>query len=207
MRIFTTLSFILIILALGCANRKSKSLENHSIITEIYTQEEIEDLKKVMIFFESRICESKVFSLKDTYKCYDDYLFGIKKKIKDEDINFNFLAIDDLEKLQEIIGDKSFNQIWNYKIVKEKNNEIILVNNKGKYMEFLNKYSEDNKKIQSYYNLLKSSSGYISPSIIFDIFINKNYYNLNDERDKLLIAIHCLTANKQVNLNKKNRLK
>ncbi|MBK8627678.1 MAG: hypothetical protein IPN86_19590 [Saprospiraceae bacterium] len=67
--------------------------------------------------------------------------------------------------------------------------------NKGKYLDYLEKeISQINPKTKLYIEKF-SMAGDISPSIFADVVKNYGEYDIEDERIRLLIAIHYLTIN------------
>ena len=70
------------------------------------------------------------------------------------------------------------------------------VNIKGRYFQIIKDLSKENDRIFYYKENLERLDG-LSPSSITEILKNYKFYNLEDSRVKLMIAIHYLTVNSQ----------
>ncbi|MEN8123272.1 MAG: hypothetical protein ABFS35_23245 [Bacteroidota bacterium] len=66
----------------------------------------------------------------------------------------------------------------------------------SKYVDFLELFGKESEVVNNYYEDLMSC-GDISPTMVADVLINHAQYDIQDERIRLLIAIHYLTLNDQ----------
>jgi len=172
-----------------------QTLDSKTDINQIFSKTEIDDLNRILYFFESKICQTD-----KKMECYQNFFIDMAKT--EETGNFE-LNIDfrDQKKLYESINAYTFNEIWLYGLAlpypdNPDTMKYITINQNGKYFEFLESLSEDSEKIKNYRETM-ILAGDISPTTFHDVLMNYKYYDISDIRIRLFIAIHYLTLNDQ----------
>lgn len=197
------ISIFIIVFLLGCHSPK-KSIDNYKEIIKIFNQEETNDLKKILSFFDSAVCKSENLNKNDLNNCYNQYFKRMKVEEKRTG-NFEIqISYQEQKKLINHLNVNTFNQIWTkYKTNYDKLDtlEILSFNLNGKFVAFLKEFGETNNKIHSYQERLEAV-GDISPTMMGDIVVNYTDYNISDDRIRLFIAIHYLTLNQQFEARK-----
>ena len=202
MKIQTVLiSFI--ILVIGCQSNP-KSLRDYEEVNKIFQEKEIEDLERIVDFFNESICKSEKLENTNVLDCYELY-FKRMRKAEETGIVEIQIPYQEQEKLMREIDLNSFNQIWSYGKTWRKNSdtlEVVNIKYDGKYIKFLKEFGKENIKAKNYVDRFEAV-GDISPSMFADVLMNYKEYDVRDERIKLLIAIHYLTQNEQYKIHEK----
>jgi len=197
------LLLIITIFALSCNSQRQNDLSNDEAIKESFNKSEIKDLSKIQRFFDQSIGVTDYTNEKEILKAYSDF-FKVNTEIEmasEIKIPFSISAQKDLNNQL----DKSFfDEIWIYRETIANNTGDTLtdmeLNLSGKFVAFLKKQGLQDKKFENYYKTI-SLAGDVSPSLVAVIAKNFNDYDIEDPKIRLLIAIHYLTIND--NLNKK----
>ncbi|WP_299680905.1 hypothetical protein [uncultured Tenacibaculum sp.] len=199
-KIIYTLLFLVLI---NCSTKKeSNSLYSDTLIQKTFTKNEIKDLQKILDFFNSEICKSAQENIND---CYLNYCSKIRTEIKKHGM---YKVHIDFQKQYEIykqINSNTFSEIWLFQQslpLRERKDTLKYLgfNNNSKYIKFLNEYGKENKAVKDYVNSFNIASDF-GPSMISQVIMNYEAFQIEDIKSKLLIAIHYLTLNDQ-NLRK-----
>jgi hypothetical protein len=197
---------VLSIFLLSCSTSENIQLDSTKTITEYFNKYEIKDLQLLLDFFNQEICTSKESDSDYLNQCYEKYCTEIKSEMSlrtslNPKIDYNKQL-----NMYEKINKTTFNKIWKIeKSLDLRTNENVKdlgLNYNGKYLDFLKKYGEDNKAVQSYFESIKTS-GDISPSTNAIIIKEYKLLDISDIRTKLIIAIHYLTLNDKLNRKEK----
>jgi hypothetical protein len=198
-----TIVISLIIFVIGCQSNP-KSLEDYKDVNKIFEANEIEDLEKIVDFFNESICKSENLESTNVLNCYEQYFKRMRKAEETGNVEMR-ISYQEQEKLMKEINLNTFNQIWTYgKTWKKGSDTLEVVNIKydSKYIKFLKEFGKGNIKAKNYVERFEAV-GDISPSMFADVLINYKDYDVRDERIKLLIAIHYLTQNEQFKIREK----
>ncbi len=196
-KIFIFLGLLLSLKA--CTSEPPNLLANESLITQIFSAQEIENLHTILTFFEEAIgVQSKDDDPQITakYHSYIDELYGQMRKGKS---NLT-IPIEEQLAMYETIDTQTFNQIWTLgagykKKWKGDTLRVIHLNYEGKYKSFLKLAADSIPIIKEKYYDRFHAVGHISPSMKADLIINKEQFDLKDIKIRLVFAIHYLTLN------------
>nr|WP_321485116.1 hypothetical protein [uncultured Draconibacterium sp.] len=189
------------VIALACSTQKQNDLSNDKAIRAYFNENEIQNLTKIQRFFDKSIGVTDYTNEEEISSKYSDFFklnseIGMVSEIK---IPFSMGAQNDLNKR---LDKAFFNNIWIFKELKSNTTAAIVttmeLNPNGKFVKFIEKQGRQNKKFENYYNTIRVAGG-ITPSLVFNIAKNFNDYNIRDPQTRLLIAIHYLTINDNVN--------
>ena len=190
---------LVLLFLLGCSSESQDSLEFNDTVKSIFSTPEIEDLNKILTFFESEIFEKAETDCSSISTCYQP--FFDKMKSNEEAGEFNIeISFEKQQKLYQSIDSSTFNQIWSFSWGTVRNGDsrdtlkMMLWNNEGKYFEFLEKFAKEEVVVQNYYETY-TKAGTISPSMVAGLIMYHDKYDIKDIRFRLLIAIHYLTLN------------
>lgn len=196
MRKFIAL-FILTLLCIRCSNTSELKLANDSTISSVFNPTEIEDLSKILSFFEHQICSVEKMETSNIEACYQSFLERIKRETENGLIPLH-ISFKEQKTLYQQIKDSTFNQIWvfNQQTMPNSNDTLksIGLKHNGKYIEFLSEYGKLNSVIDTYYNNY-IASGDLGPSMVNELIQNYQVYDLSQVNIRLIIAIHYLTLN------------
>ena len=197
------LKSILIGIALfsSCQNADYKLTNN-----ETFSKTETNELIGLLQMFDKSICEIEKIDERNIQECYNSFSKRIWNEIQEEDYSIG-LTKELQHKLTSNLSDELKNEIWfkgkgvinrrypiNSKNIYPDTVESISLN-QNKYFKFLkNEVAKVNSNTKKYFERLEAV-GDISPSMFADVAQNYSKYNINDERLKLLFAIHYLTLN------------
>lgn len=182
-----------ILLTLNSCKQNETNLSQYPLIKETFNKSEIVDLEKILTFFDYQIHqEFKTKSIKD------DYSFFYKKSLKDLENGIMYIgfSLRQQDSLFREINQKTISEIWNKgKSFKETDTvNIIYLKTDSKYIEFLKSLGKKNNYIKSYTDDLTNFLD-ITPHQSYFFTNNYDSLNFNDDRVRLIIAIHYLTLN------------
>lgn len=197
------LLFLTIIILFSCTEIRQDSLSKDDTMQMIFNKNEIIDLLEILNFFEQSIGLSDNYSVDEFQKAYSDF-FNLNKEIKmSSELRFSFDYTDEMNLFGKI-DTLTMKEIWENQLVRLMRSTdsmyVFKINYNGKYMRFLQRLGEQDKKIENYYNTIKVASD-ITPALVADIAINYKDYNINDPKVRLVIAIHYLTLSEKLNRN------
>lgn len=200
----TNLFIVLLLFLSSCTyeNNLRKGLENDSYLTEYFTQGEIKELEKIIVFVDSLILTNNIHI--DINKAYHYYLDSINN-MSDEDFR-NELPFDENIKYKFLfnLDNELFDEIW------EKQNTAQLVhtrdttlhnlenfitidlNIKGKYLQMLNEIEDKNMLFKEIYNDSQAIGG-LPPTLITGFFYYNHKYDFNEIHYRLWAAILLLS--------------
>jgi hypothetical protein len=193
-----TLISIVVILTISFSNSFGKKLESDRIVKEVFTETEIVELKKILIFFDTEICN--LFNKANLYDCYEDY-FAKHQENDSLGILDPMIPYENQLELFSSLDSSFISKIWeltvSYKVREDKYYEIYNLNSNRKYGEFLKLLASKNRKFVNYAKSLENA-GAISPSMIGGLIMFYEKYNIKDEKVRLVFAIHYLTLNDEI---------
>lgn len=194
---FKPLRLFSILILLSCSGKVETGSEWDPSIYQIFNEEEIEGLNKIVAFFESQICGNDKISQKECYNVFFDRL------MEDVDANSNLVVTIDFSEqkafYQRLKAD-TFNEIWGFGKMKTATSDetfrYLQFAKEGKYISFLKEFAKKHAFIEDYHEAFINSGG-LSPSIIANTLYNGPQYDIEDKNIRLSIAIHYLTLNDQ----------
>lgn len=190
-----------ILLALTNCSVSQDILEDNKTFKQTFSKTEIQDLQLLFDFFNESICSDR--ETQDLTNCYQDFFTRMEKSEETGEIQLN-ISFDEQQKIYDEFSDSTFNEIWTlccWRVFRENPMDtfrMVYINLEGKYFEFLKKTGDNDKVINQYFQTLQTA-GDLTPSLIAGLLVNHKYYNIEDIRVKLIVAIHYLTLNDQFN--------
>jgi len=198
------IKLIAIVLLIGFSANAQGKLHLNSTIKSVFNEAEIRDLELVMDFFKERICSSKVLDEKNEIDCYKNFIKRALYLAKKGD-EITIVPLFKQKELYSKINQTTFDEIWEFGYLWNPNSpdtlKVIDFNTKGKYSEYLKNLGEDSRLIERYYESFINAIG-ISPSL-WAFLLEQKYYNIEDIRLRLVIAISYLTINDYGQRNEK----
>jgi len=193
---------LILLTIIGCAHTSQK-LGDSEEIHNYFSDQEILDLQKVVTFFEVYVCESAGLNRSHFSECYNTYFERMHADIPSGHVDFQ-IPVDEQQFLLEGLDSSTFNKVWGYCKIWTKHTDTLqafCLKPSSNYTEFLRAFGRKNHKAMQYGTTLETTGG-MSPSIFADVIINHREYDIKDERVKLILAIHCLTANEDQRISK-----
>ena len=206
------LGFLLtILLLLACSENKPKTLkemESDKLLSESFTENELEDLSKIVEFFESQICLDEGKS-KD--ECYFEFNKSTIEDFSQKGIDYKVPINYKLqEELYSEIDTIFFKEIWvhpKFFIGKDFKTEIIEeaynLNLFGKYILFLKSLKNEDVLFRDFYKIFNSVNeiSFGVQAYAFNQFELKEFKGI---KRRLFFAIYYLTVNDKMH-NYKSR--
>ncbi len=190
---------IALLILVGCSGTNQEHLESNSTVTGVFNKSEIQDLAKILKFFDEQICATQQVDISKLSDCYQSFFERMEEAEKTGSIEIK-IPFSEQQNLYRQINDSTFNEIWHFGKSSYRNSpdtlRSISLKYNSKYVNFLKELGTDDKIIKNYYDNFKASGG-ISPSMVASLLVNYDNYNINDIRVRLVIAIHYLTMNDQ----------
>lgn len=190
---------IALIVLIGCSTTSQEDLKSNSTITTVFNESEIRDLTKILEFFNEQICATQQVDIIKLSDCYQSFFKRMAEAEKTGNIEIK-IPFEEQQNLYNQINESTFNEIWNFGKSWNRNSpdtlKYIRFRYNGKYVKFLKELSNDDKIIKNYHDSFEAA-GDISPSMIAGLLMNYDYYNINDLRVRLVVAVHYLTMNDQ----------
>lgn len=192
------LSILVLICLVSCAPDAPRQgyLRSDALIKLHFNNYQIKDLETVMSFFEIQICGSLPASPESAADCYKAYLKNLSANSNIGEMNLN-LPINLQDQTLASIRPVTFDGIWVRKpeIDFNENNNSFALKYGGQYNNFLNAMAKENEAIQQYVDVF-NQAGTITPSMIANVLLNYENFDLDQQRGRLFITIHYLTLNK-----------
>ena len=188
-----------------CSPAFETKLASDSTITKIFSTTEIENLSKILDFFEGQICSIEKVEIANTLGCYSSFFERMQKGAEDGEIPID-ISFDQQKILYQNIDRSTFDEIWGFnKMWRHISSDPLKsmgFNYDGKYVDFLGEYGKLNPIIYEYYDTYQQA-GDISPSMVAGLVKNHQAYDISQVNIRLIIAIHYLTINDQYLRNEK----
>jgi len=174
-----------------------KTQYSTSDLTNNFTIEQNNDLKKIHAFFLNQICNNEEKVFKKCFKNNHDFTAANGFDPIIENIDFS-----EQKKIYSLISKSTFDEIWNFGKQTRKingkyvNYKSIGFNGSGKYYDYLLDLSRNNRFVQEYLESI-SNTGTFDLMIFFQyrMKLNKSIINIEDYNIQLLIAIQYLSTN------------
>ncbi len=196
MRLLILLSLILTVISCSWTNEK---LADNQTIKLTFDSDEINDLQKILTFFESQICKTENISSNNVKKCYESFFMRMEKAEETGNIDIK-ISFDTQLTLYEEIDSATFYQLWTFNRSWRRDSPDTLksmtYNYNGKYVKFIKAFGEEDRVVNDYYESFQAV-GDIGPNMVARILKMYKDYDTDDIRIRLLIAIHYLTMNDQ----------
>ena len=206
---------IAVLLFIGCSEQEEfttyDEMKSDKFMSDFFADNELQDLAKIVDFFESEMVEkyseSKKYNLQETYK-----KFNIADSIEYRK-NFSYLIFLNFKKQKELYKKLDSNlvyKIWVHprsintkKLIKEE----LFIRCYGEYLNFLKKVGENDLKYRMFKRYAQGIENQCGISIrnTIDLTINYRFFNTEDIKTRLLFAVHYLSTNEeliQTRLNK-----
>lgn len=195
--------FLSVILFFSCSKKEASTfteMKSDELLSESFTDSELENLAKIVDFFESQICSDTNENIEN---CYNDFLRKDSINLVDD----NFMKTIDYEKqtlLYSELDSVFFNDFFDVGIgrtFQENNTEIKYeyyhLKVVEKYGDFLKKLSKIDKFKNEYYIAVERSNELISPTtpVILTLFY-KNW-SKKDIKVRLIYSFHYLIFNEE----------
>jgi len=189
---------ILLPTIISCSPKDQKISENMTI-KSVFDSAEIRDLEKILMFFETQICQNENVSTENVQNCYQSFFIRMEKAEEIGSIDLK-ISFESQLKLYKEIDSATFNQIWTFNQSWKKNSldtlKSITYNCNGKFVRFLETFAKEDEVVKEYYNSFQLA-GDIGPTMVARLRKLHKDYDTHDIRIRLLIAIHYLTLNDQ----------
>lgn len=177
----------------------SQPLDQDPLINYYFNKEEINDLQSIIYFFDRHVTQDCDQGVPACLSAYAEALADTM--IATQEIPDIF---DDtlLTSMLDSLSPKLFSEIWHYASRKK---EISLDSTyhfwemnyhlDGRYFKYLSASSYITDTTLKYYVEPAEATRDMSPSMVTYPLLNHHQYDLNNERNRLIFAIHCITLN------------
>ncbi|WP_347175152.1 hypothetical protein [Polaribacter uvawellassae] len=192
-----------IVLFISCAKDETstfKEMKADTLLSESFSTYELNDLAKIVDFFESQICKK----YGDLNKC--DIQKAYKKFNVADSISYprylNFIDFKKQKELYNKITPKLKYKIWAHPFTIEGKKEIkdvLWIRGNGDYINFLKRVGNSKKEFEIFKKYAEEIelSNDLSVKNEWDLALNYRFYDSKDIKFRLLIAIHYLSLNEQ----------
>lgn len=194
------ISIFFILGLLSCSSSNHEQLLTDSTINSIYKTNEVEELSKILTYFQNEICSKQLTSISDTLECFRAYMDFLKSNMHSDSINLQINFSSQQEFYNEI-SQEMFTDIWevswkirSYSNSKKDTLKAIGYNSSGRFMELVKQTGNDHESIKRYHYAIESAGG-LSPTAMGDLMAFPENYDISDVRIRLIIAVHYLTFN------------
>lgn len=194
--LLTGIFIIQYFLTTGCnSDSNLKDLNENETFTSVFTKSQIEDIAKILDFFDKSICKGRFMESK--VKCYENFNLKVIKTIREDNVVETDLPIQNQLEMYKCISDSVFNLFWimSYKHAYNSKDTFNCVNLKseGKYMDFLKGLAKEDTLVNHYVNRFKIVEDIVP--MIWPMTYETNQFNFKDIRVRFFVAIHYLTLN------------
>ncbi|WP_343328936.1 hypothetical protein [Polaribacter staleyi] len=204
---------IAVLLFVGCAKEEAttyKEMKSDESLSEFFTDSELQDLAKIVDFFESEICLDKSKSKDEAYFEFNKNIIEeCLKEIKGFKIPLNY-------KLQEEVYSKIdtafFKEIWVHKTFYEGLDSKTAIVDKaydlnlfGKYILFLKSLNNEDVLFRDFYKMF-SLTNEISFGVQSSVFYHFKMKEFKGIKRRMFFAVYYLTVNDKMHnyINRKS---
>ena len=176
-------------------NFSCKAKYSTTELKDNFSTEQINDLERITDFFKNQLCLNKRSSFKKCYKKLPhEYLEAIGNPVWS---NINFKK---QKELYEQISKSTFDEIWGFSKAIYYNKDVTLKSigsvYNAKYQKYLIELGKRNEAIKVYANKVVMAGDFPSHYLHYsNVIKQKKYYDLNDPNIQLILAIHYLSLN------------
>lgn len=194
--------FILLLVGFGACNKGTPDeLDEFKIINAHFGKYQKQDLNKILDFFDQAVCKSAEMANENLESCYENYLSNISENMAKGDLK---LDIDKSEQaaLMATIKKVTYDIIWDSgkgrSGANEEDKKFLKYKYESVWHRYLTAMSKNSAPLKRYVQTFEASN-IITPSMIADLAINYKDFNILDERQRIILAIHYLTLNANSN--------
>jgi len=195
---------VLILFLMGCSVDSSsdteRKLASNKTIAAIFDKAEIKDLATIVDFFFEQICMIQGCEHNNVEACYQSFI----NRLKETEIIGNFevkIPFHEQLRMYHQISEHTFNRIWAIVPCRNYNYTFALksVHPKlnDKYFLFLKAFGKENPGVEAYIDPFERVG------VFMPFFINYlhdyEHFDINDIRMRLVVAVHFLTINDEMN--------
>jgi hypothetical protein len=191
------LQLFLLVLLFGCSSPRNEELKSNSTINSIFNERETHDLIIINDFFYNQICENSPQGNEPLDKCYAQFLENMSESYRSGIFDLD-IPFDKQLDLYENISDSTFNNLWKFNKCTFPDFpgtlKCINYNFNGKIVQLLKELSKEYPAMKEYYETFLMAGG-IAPTMVMNVAVYYDKYDIDDVRIKLVIALHYLTLN------------
>ncbi len=181
-------------------NTIRERMEGDKIICDSFSEQELEGLEKLILFFEKQTCGPfKDSKYRRSKECYENFFGRIEEGLTDEELNIG-IPFEEQTQMYATLDQDFFEMLWilgQESIPDGGQRSYIMLNPNSNFIIFMANSSNENIKIKDYFDSY-SATGDLPPSMIADIALDDGWRKVDDIKIKLLIVIHYLTLNDQI---------
>jgi len=191
------LLLVFVMAGFACNEGAKHALASDATIREIFTPSEINDLSTVMTFFEAQICDMLNVQSDSIIDCYNHFLMNVASAQR-TGVIYIPVQFDAQQQMYTQLSPAAFKEIW--VLGKGMNQETgeaterLALSYDGKFMRFLEALKADYPLLGAYHKSFSEERA-MNATMIEAFLYNYHFYNLQDVRVRLLLAIHYLTIN------------
>lgn len=185
---------LLITLTISCDRNKTNSTSDN----KDYIPDLSEDFNLITQFFEEQIGVPSALDEQAKIDAYDQFRLNIKRYYEDEGVPIDFKK---QRELYQNLSGYFFSNTWSYGTVQFSSDETRYISLNLRPESILMKYigKIDTSEFVNYYISTLKSAGAISPSMYAHMTITLTKLDLENPKVRLLMAMHFLTINDQIN--------
>ena len=194
-----------VLIFISCSEKQSaiyNEMVTDKLMSESFTNNELEGLAKIVIFFEEQVFEKYATSNDSLKEVYDKFNFADSIEYVGNHSYLNFIDFKKQKELFKKLDTVMIYKIWqhpkdlNYQLIDEE----LFISCSGVFLNFIEKVGKSNfkfRKFTTYAESLKSSCG-ISVQNTVDLTINYRFFDVTDIKTRLLFAVHYLSTNEEL---------
>lgn len=194
-----TLAILIILLACNNNSREENKFKNN----KLFTQTETAQLLMLLALFDQNASEIMGVKSNDIIEIYNAYLPWLAKQQNKAEINIGMNEAQQTQ-LESIIDSILINELWSESYTLRINrsggqdtlDKIFILNTKGRLFQFME------EELSLEYPLIKKhidivhNNGSLTPSFFADLLLDYQHFAINDDRIRLIFAIHYIGVNK-----------
>ena len=201
--------YFIIIFLIGCSDKEQSTyleMKSDKLLSESFTDNELENLAKIVDFFEEQICSE--VSEEDIQKCYKKFLKLDSIRLVDDNLLFK-LNYNKQKKLYSNLDSTFINSFW----VKAKRNSTIDINIEktidfeylsfkvfskngiSNYTRFLKNLSKKDSLVKLYSERIEVSNDFPPLTGQSVLIYHYNKHNIKDIKIRLIYSFHHLNIN------------
>ncbi|WKN45110.1 hypothetical protein [Tunicatimonas pelagia] len=175
----------------------SQSLDQDPLIHYYFDEEEMDYLQSLIYFFDRHVTQD---CNQGVAICLSEYADSLADTMMANREVSNIFDNALLSSVLDSLSPKLFSEIWYYGSQKKKISSDSIAHywemdyrTSGRYFDYLSASSYITDTMLKHYVEPAKASGTMSSGMVASLLLNHNLYNLNDERNRLIFTIHCIT--------------
>ncbi|MFT6020572.1 MAG: hypothetical protein ACI9CQ_003378 [Saprospiraceae bacterium] len=193
------LLFLFLLFFFGCAEDAPRQgyLRSDELISRHFNNFQIDDLETIMAFFEKKTCQTVPTTPGTAIDCYKAFSKSLSVEGSFGELDLG-LPLEEQKEMMTTLRPVTYNAIWvDRNQIQTDTTAKFGLKYGGQYANFLKAFGKENEAIKQYIDVF-DQVGNITPSMIASVLLEYEKFGLENQRGRMVLAIHYVTLNKMM---------